>query len=234
MTLRLRTILLGLTSVAIVVLELGQLTLEVRTRVRTAEVRVADHTQRLAAAGTPLLLNSLVVGDLATAEQILHHLNADLLWRKVILYEPDGRQPIIDASPRGTPSSSAPRLLRLLPIDLAESRLTIASGPRAYAVLAVTPSSRALEDELWAGIRSTAVTTALLVAVVLVLTNLILVYGLRPIYELGRSAARLGAGDLSARMPETRLAEIAPTVHAFNTMAANLERVTAERRRAEQ
>ena len=228
MKLRLRTLLLGLTSVAIATVELGQIPFDIQDRVAAAKVNLATQTQQLATAGAPLLLNALVVGDLATAEQILHHLNADLLWRKVILYESDGRELILDASPASLPPSDAPRWLgRLLPIDLSESRLQIASGPRVYAVLAVTPSSRKLEDELWAGIRSAVITTALLVGVLLVLMHLILVYLLRPIQELGRSAARLGAGDLSARMPETRLVEIAPTAHAFNTMATNLEQAMA-------
>jgi signal transduction histidine kinase/CheY-like chemotaxis protein/HAMP domain-containing protein len=65
--------------------------------------------------------------------------------------------------------------------------------------------------------------------------NLILVYGLRPLQDLGRSAARLGAGDLAARVPDTSVVEIASAAHAFNTMAANLELAKAalEEREAE-
>ena len=228
MKLRLRTLLLGLTSFAIATVELGQIPFDIKDRVAAAKVNLATQTQQLATAGTPLLLNALVVGDLATAEQILYHLNADLLWRKIVLYENDGRELILDASPASLPPSDAPRWLgRLLPIDLSESRLPIASGPRVYAVLAVTPSSRKLEGELWAGIRASVLTTVLLVGILLVVMHVILVYALRPIQALGRSAARLGAGDLSARAPETRLVEIAPTAHAFNTMATNLERAMA-------
>ena len=51
MTIRLRTLLFGLTSLAIVALELGQLALDVRGRVRAAQVRLAAQTQRLATAG---------------------------------------------------------------------------------------------------------------------------------------------------------------------------------------
>ncbi|MGH6692108.1 MAG: hypothetical protein ACREF4_15680, partial [Gammaproteobacteria bacterium] len=126
MKLRLRTLLLGLTSLAIVAVEVGQFSFDIRDRVAAAKVNLATQTQQLATAGTPLLLNALVVGDLATAEQILHHLNADLLWRKVVLYEGDGRELILDASPPRLPSSGAPRWLgRLLPIDLSETRLQI-------------------------------------------------------------------------------------------------------------
>jgi len=241
MRLHLRTLLLGLTSLAIVAVEMGQLALEVRARIQAAEVTVAAQTRRLAAAGTPLLLNALVVGDLATAEQVLNHLNTDALWRRVILYETDGRHQILDASPAVVAGTDAPLwLARLLHFDLSESRLSIAAGSRVYAVLAVTPSSRKLEAQLWDGIYSTVINTALLIGVLLVLMNLILVYGLRPIQHLGRSAARLGAGDLAARVPETGLVEIASTARAFNTMATNLEHAKAaleeretERQRAE-
>ena len=234
MRLRLRTLLLGLTSLTIVAVEVGQAGLEVRHRTRAAQVNLAAQTGRLAAAGTPLLLNALVVGDLATAEQVLRHLNNDALWRRVILYEPDGTHQILDASPRQAEAGDESRwLARLLRLDLRESRIQIAAGPRVYAILAVTPSSHRLETELWAAIRSIAVATGLLLGVLLTLMNLILVYGLRPIQALGRSAARLGAGDLSARMPETGLAEITPTVNAFNTMATNLGAAMAERQQTE-
>jgi signal transduction histidine kinase/CheY-like chemotaxis protein len=175
---------------------------------------------------------------------VLLHLNDDRLWRRVILYEPDGTHQILDASPRGTVTDERRWLGRLLGLDLRESRLQIAAGPRVYAILAVTPSLRRLEAELWAAIRSIAVETGVLLGVLLTLMNLILVYGLRPIQALGQSAARLGAGDLTVRMPETALVEIAPTVNAFNSMATNLgaamaslelrevERQQAERRRA--
>ncbi|MGH7339274.1 MAG: hypothetical protein ACREKH_02165, partial [Candidatus Rokuibacteriota bacterium] len=71
MKLRLRTLLLGLTSLAIIVVELGQLPFDIKDRLAAAKVHLDTQTQQLASAGTPLLLNALVVGDLATAEQIL-------------------------------------------------------------------------------------------------------------------------------------------------------------------
>jgi PAS domain S-box-containing protein len=63
--------------------------------------------------------------------------------------------------------------------------------------------------------------------------HVILAYGLRSVRTLGEIAARVGAGDLTVRMPETRLAEVAPTVRAFNAMAQNLEGLMAELRAKE-
>jgi PAS domain S-box-containing protein len=66
-----------------------------------------------------------------------------------------------------------------------------------------------------------------------VLMNLVFARALRPVRELGASAARFGAGDLSVRMPETRLTEIAATARAFNSMADNLARTLGELREKE-
>jgi signal transduction histidine kinase/ActR/RegA family two-component response regulator len=233
--LRLRTLLLGLTSLAILGVTLGELALTYKERGRAAEARLVDETKRLMAAGTPLLLNALIVGDLATAEQTLRELNRDVVWRRVVLYEPDGLRTMLDASPSHLPPSNAPALMRhIVRLERSEHRLRIASDPVDYAVLAVTPASHRMESEVWAEIRADLTMQAVLMVVLLVVINVILARGLRPVQALAASAARFGAGDLGARMPETRFVEIAPTVGAFNTMAENLQQREEERREAEQ
>jgi signal transduction histidine kinase/CheY-like chemotaxis protein len=62
------------------------------------------------------------------------------------------------------------------------------------------------------------------------LTHVILTVGLRPVRALAESATRLGHGDLTARIPETKLSEMRPTVRAFNSMAASLEQALHESR----
>src|SRR6185503_6284815 len=69
-----------------------------------------------------------------------------------------------------------------------------------------------------------------LLVTLLGLTHVILLVGLRPVRALADSATRLGHGDLTARMPETKLAEMRPTVRAFNSMAASLEQALHEAR----
>jgi signal transduction histidine kinase/ActR/RegA family two-component response regulator len=100
-------------------------------------------------------------------------------------------------------------------------------------VLAVTPSVQSLESELWAEIRTMIAVTGVLLVTLVGLTHVILLVGLRPVRALAESAARLGSGDLTARMPETRLSEMAPTVRAFNSMAASLEQALHEARTRE-
>jgi signal transduction histidine kinase/ActR/RegA family two-component response regulator len=230
----LRTLLLGLSSVAIVVVTLSGLAVNLRDRSNAAQVRLSEQTERLAAAAAPLLLDSLVVGDLARAEQTLRNLNADSVWSRVTLHESDGSRLIFDASPKNLPRSEAPRWVKhLVPVRLETHRVSITAPPVIYGILTVTPSVQSLESELWAEIRTMIAVTGVLLVTLLGLTHVILLVGLRPVRALAESAARLGSGDLTARMPETKLSEMAPTVRAFNSMAASLEQALHEARTRE-
>jgi signal transduction histidine kinase len=230
----LRTLLLGLSSVAIVTVTLGGLVVNLSERSTAARVRLSEQTERLATAAGPLLLDSLVVGDLARAEQTLRNLNAESVWSRVALYESDGRRLIFDASPENPRRSDAPRWLkRLVPLTLEQHRVAIVAAPVVYGVLAVTPSVESLENELWSEIRTMLAVTGVLLVTLLGLTHVILTVGLRPVRALAESATRLGHGDLTARMPETKLSEMRPTVRAFNSMAASLEQALHEARTRE-
>jgi hypothetical protein len=104
----LRTLLLGLSSVAIVSVTLSGLAVNLRDRSGAAQARLAEQTERLATAAAPLLLDSLVVGDLARAEQTMRNLNRESVWSAVRLYESDGRRIIFDASPRRSADPTRP------------------------------------------------------------------------------------------------------------------------------
>jgi len=98
-TLRLRSLLVGLAALAILVVMTGALAIDLGRQIRAVHERTDLETRRLAAAGVPLLLNALIVGDLASAEQTLRNMNVGTIWKRVLLYEPDGRTLILDASP---------------------------------------------------------------------------------------------------------------------------------------
>ena len=227
----LRAILLGLTSVAIITVTVGGLAVNLLERSGAQRVRLAEQSRRLAAAGAPLLLDSLVVGDLARAEQTLRNLNADTVWSEVTLYESDGRRIILDVPSQHRRSSAAPWWLkRLLSVRLEAHRVPIVAEPVVYGILVVTPSVENLEGQIWRDTRAMILVTGVLLVTLLALMHVILAWGLRPIRALGESAARLGSGDLTTRMPESRLAEMAPAVRAFNAMAASLEQALHEAR----
>jgi signal transduction histidine kinase/CheY-like chemotaxis protein len=230
----LRTLLLGISSVAIVVVMLSGLAYNLRERSNAARMRLGEQTERLAAAAAPILLDTLVIGDLARAEQTLRNLNVESVWSRVALYESDGVRLIFDASPEDLRQADVPRWVKhLVPVRLNEHRVPIVAPPVVYGVLGVTPSLESLESDLWAEIRTMIAVSGVLLVTLLGLTHLILLVGLRPVRALAESAARLGSGDLTARMPETRLSEMAPTVRAFNSMAASLEQALHEARTRE-
>ena len=150
MKLNLKAVLLGLTGIAIVLVMLGGLALSLDERIRAAHQRMDVRTQRLASAGVPLLLNSLVVGDLASAEQTIDNLNVDrVLARRAALRErrthPHPRR--LAAPPERIERSRLGPALHALKVR--ETRISIAADPVVYAVLAVTPSSAPIEAELW-------------------------------------------------------------------------------------
>jgi PAS domain S-box-containing protein len=233
-TLSLRTLVLGVTSVALVAVMGGGLLVDLRQRVKGAEGRLAEDSQRLAAGTLPLLVDAFVVGDLATAEQILRRVNAGGVWRRVQILEPSTSRVVLDASPAAERASNAPEWFRaLLTIALPVHRHVIKVDPVVYAVLVVEASAAAVERDLWAQARVMLLITVVLLVTLLIVTRGILTRGLRPLRTLAERAIRLGRGDLSARMPDTRLAELAPTVGAFNSMAASLEQLLAELRAKE-
>jgi PAS domain S-box-containing protein len=230
----LRALVLGLTTAAIVIVMGAGLAVDLRQRARAAQGHLAKDSQRRAASAVPLLTDALVVGDLATAEQILRKVNSDHAWRRVQILEPASPRVVLDASPATERSATAPAWFRgLLPIALPTHRHVITVAPVVYGVLAVEASAAAVENELWAQAREVLSLTIVLVAILLVVIGVILTRGLRPIRTLAERAARLGRGELSTRVPETGLAEIAPTVAAFNSMAASLEQLLAELRTKE-
>jgi PAS domain S-box-containing protein len=233
----LRTLVLGITSAAIVVVMGGGLAVEIRQRVRAAEVRLSEDSQRRAAGTLPLLTDALVVGDLATAEQILRKVNGDGTWRRVQVLEPNPNTPrvMLDASPASSARiSTAPEWFRsLLPIPRPVHRHVITVAPTVYGFLVVEASATSVENDVWEQSRETFLMGTALLVILIVLIWGILTRGLRPIRILAERAARLGRGDLAARVPDTPLAEIKPTVAAFNSMAASLEQSLAEVRAKE-
>jgi hypothetical protein len=115
----LQGLLLGLTSAAIIVVTLGGLAVSLHRDIGDAQMRLLEQTRRLASAAVPVLLNTLVVGDLASAEQTLRRINEDAAWSQVRLYEGDGRHLIIDTSPPPTASLTAPAWFQsLFPFEL--------------------------------------------------------------------------------------------------------------------
>jgi len=229
--LSLRSLLLCLTGIAIVVVTLSGLAIDLHERSFAATQRLSEQSARRAEAAVPLLLDSIVTGDLARATRVLETLNEDQTWSAVTLYDGPGGRVLVDATPSRAQPAPVPAWVRsLLPVRVQSHHVPLEAGPVVAGTLVVTPSLESLEAERWKEIRAMLAVTGALLATLLCLVHVILARGLHPIRILGETAARFGQGDLSVRMPETRFREVSTTVQAFNSMADSLERALHEAR----
>jgi len=196
--------------------------------------RLEDTVSSLGKATAPVVLNALVVEDLATAEQSLQAINAGEIMDRVRLLAPDSGRVLVDASPRAPLPSRAPAWLkRALAIAPAELSVEVVGGGVSYGTIVLRPSTRMIENDAWAHIRRTMVEMLVLLAVLAVALERVLHFGLRPVLEISRVATRFGQGDYGARMRRSEVAETQRLAESFNAMAGNLERALAEVRAQE-
>jgi len=184
---------------------------------------------RLASMTIPLLLDDLVTGDLASAEQTLSRLNDDGFFRQARLLSPRGEVVMADVSHRRSDDGrdDAPLASRLVPAATLQ-RYPILAGGVEYGVLELEPSLRMIVDELQEEIVF-RLKTLLLLVVAGALTAWIMVgRSLRPLQKLAETAERFGRGEFGVRMPREGAPEIVQTLEAFNRMADRVEMLIAE------
>jgi signal transduction histidine kinase len=239
MTLSLKRLVMGAVAVVSVAAISTFTIVDVLDDIESSHERIAESTSRLATIGAPMVLNAMVVDDLATAEQTLRAMNADHSLLRVVLLAPDGGSVLLDASPARPPRATAPAWFRhLMALDFPEIRTPVMGGGVNYGVIAVEPAAHTIEDEAWLRVRDAALETLLLLAVLMLALERVLHYGLRPLHELADTATAFGQGDYAARMRKTPVAEVDRMATAFNAMADSLMRdmglrLQAERRLAE-
>lgn len=227
--LSLRGLKLGVITLATFSLTLPGLAWLLDLRTAQEKVVYAKQTARLMQGAAPLLANALIVGDFATAEQTLAQLNRDGFFVHLKLLEADGRTLLMEA-PRKTHAEETVPLWfdRLFGADLAPQQSSIQAGGQHYGVLFAQPDRVELTRDLWLEFRYLLLGTCVLNGLLLLVVGGVLTRGFRPIQQLGKTAERLGAGDLGARMPPTALPELSPTVRAFNSMADSIGTLMSE------
>ncbi len=227
--LSLRTTMLGLIALAIMAVGLPGLLIGVHQKQQHEHQRLISKSKLLADSVVPFLVNALVVGDLATAEQGLRGVNASGFFREIRLFEADGQRTMLDVSPREVSSNGVPGwFIKLLHMPDFRMDIPIVAGSVRYAVMRLQPDASVVEQMLWEDALNALSTTGLTLVLVLAMIAVILDRGFRPIRQLGFIAQRFGQGELQVRMPDIDLPEVSPTVKAFNSMADNLEHLLSE------
>ncbi len=105
----------------------------------------------------------------------------------------------------------------------------IPTGVEVYAAVSLEPQ----QERIDALTRQAAIVLSVAAVVAVVIALVAARSVLRPVRALGRGAARLGAGDLSTRLPVRGNDELAELVREFNDAAARLENSVMRLRREE-
>jgi signal transduction histidine kinase len=239
MTISLKRLVLGAAAIMAVVSITTLTTIDVVGDIEDTHENISESASRVATIGAPIVLNAMVVDDLATAEQTLRAMNADHSMARVLLLGPDESTVLVDATPSQSPRATAPSWFRrLMALKFDEVRAPVTGGGVTYGVIVLVPTTNGIEDEAWMRVRDAAIETVLLVLVLMIALERVLHYGLRPLHELTAVATQFGQGDYAARMRSTRVLEVERMATAFNAMADSLMRdmglrLQAERRLAE-
>ena len=198
--------------------------IEIRGLIRAASEHTATDTRDVAAAAIPLLKSTLIVDDLATAQETLDGIARHGHFRALRLLAPDGAHVLVEGkAPLEAPAEPAPAWLAdWLDLRFAAQRFPVEAGGTGYGILVAEPSSRFLVATIWKLLWMTAVVWLATLVAALALLRYTLRRSLRPLDDLAQAAHRLGDGDLDSRAPVGDVPELAETALAFNRMADNL------------
>jgi signal transduction histidine kinase len=138
--------------------------------------------------------------------------------------------PLIESVRSGDPSASSVETTELGKRRVDELRSQISEFIEAERQTYIARQETADETAAAATLAATIAlgASAILIAVFIAYLARTMV---RPVTNAARMAGRLGAGDLSARMPETGTAEIGTLERSFNSLAGWLEQSQAAQRR---
>lgn len=196
-----------------------------------------QHTNQMVDLAEPLLVGSLVVGDLATVQQTLRNMVGEGSLSSVILADPATNAPILFARSRMKAAAvhSPPAWFEFLVGEpLKPVRRRLAAGGVTYAVLIANPSNQGVLSTIWINSQNMMLLAAGMLLAQIAMLSWILSRGMKPLSKLAQVMRQIGEGDLGVTMPITRLAEIAHVGDAFNHMVLNVKQLMRALRESEE
>lgn len=222
--------ILLLAGLGVVLVSLSQLIVQIRDDLRYSDESVLAITEEVAASILPMLRGTLVVGDLATAQETLDNVIRHGHFRRLQLLDTNGRHVILEGRLHEHPRADGapPWFSSLMARDHAAHRFPVSVGGTGYGVLIAEPSDALLVNGIWRrSVLAVLLGLASVCAIWMVLLGT-LRRGLAPLVDLADAARDLGKGDLTRRAPVSDVPELAVTAESFNQMAGNVERLVAE------
>jgi signal transduction histidine kinase/CheY-like chemotaxis protein len=206
------------------------LLLGVRHQVHTAQAQFTSSALGTAHAMLPLLENSLVVGDLATIQQMFDAVVAHDEVRRLDLLDSSGKRSIVFAEEKAAPQEpSAPGWF----LALAGSRAhyiqhPVNVGGVQYGVLRLEMAQRWIEQRLWATTQLLLLTSVAVVVAVAVALKLLLEQGLRPLRTLASTAQAMAMGDKTVPIPSHDVPDLQTIWRAIDGLRTQLLARTTE------
>jgi PAS domain S-box-containing protein len=211
-----------LAGLVVAMVSLFGLGLVVRESAAAGERQLRDSARSLSLALLPALRNTLVVGDLAMAQEAFEPIVGRYGVRRIALLRPQDRQVMIESAGKG--DDPPPPWWRFMAGSGSYAEeFPVNAGGVDYGILRLEMSGQAMME----GLRQASWRYFWLAAACLVLTGALLAVVLRrslePLRRLARGAHRIAAGELSVRLEAGAVPEIAEVVHAFNAMSEEIE-----------
>jgi signal transduction histidine kinase/ActR/RegA family two-component response regulator len=206
----------------------------IQERVASSHGRYHQEARSFIVALTPMLQNSLVVGDLAVVQQTFDQLVREDSLKRIALLDSTSRRVIVesvdpvDTNRAPPPLDPPPRWFAALleSADLAEEK-PIQIADTDYGTLRVEMSNDPLLSRLWTVVRRFVMIGSGSLLVIVALLGFVLRRGLAPLQLLTSGARQMEDGKLDTRIPAIAIPEIAVVGAAFNDMA---ERILARER----
>jgi PAS domain S-box-containing protein len=168
----------------------------------------------------PLLAEQAVIGDYATIEQMLKVRAGRKSVDQAVWTDSSG-QSIVAVSE--TVSTDAPSWFSSwLNLPPQEGSVPVALGGETYGEVRVKLTPNPGLNLIWhTFVKQSQILLAGYLAFIVV-TIVLLRYGMRPLYQLAQGAQRFGQGDYSVRIEPLAAPEILPSIQAFNKMAQEI------------
>ena len=130
----------------------------------------------------------------------------------------------------GKPPDWFSALFDWIPAARADVVRPVSYRGKAYGTVAVTIESDAVVAAIWKEVSGLLGLTGLVIGAICILQYEAISRALRPTKDILAGLDRLARGDLSCRLPNFKLIELQRISEVFNTLAANLDRTTSEKK----
>jgi signal transduction histidine kinase/ActR/RegA family two-component response regulator len=204
--------------------------LGVRHQVYAAQSQFASSALGTTHAMLPLLENSLVVGDLATIQQMFDAVVANDDVRRLDLLDPSGKRSVVFAEEKTMPQESgAPGwFVALTNAHTLQIQHPVRVGGVQYGVLRLEMAKQTMEHRLWSAAQPLLWSSFAVVVVVILALHFMLRRGLLPLRVLAAKAQAMAMGDPTVHMPNHDLPDLQAIWHAIDELRSQLHARTTE------